>query len=168
MHWDLHKLFRRHSQELLRFLRRNGVSDDVAPDLMQDAFLRLASAHKPGDTVVSNPRAYLFQVSRNLVIDHARSITVQKRVFVADVPADIPAMQPSPETEADFRQRMERLGQAVAQLPARQREVFLLHKFDEMTHSEIAVHLGISKSMVEKHMIKALIRLRESMDDLLN
>lgn len=168
MHWDLQQLFRRHSKELLRFLRRNGVSEDTAADLMQDAFLRLATINPAAGAAISNPRAYLFRISRNLSIDHIRSMAVQNRYTQPGLPTEIAELKPSAETEVDFKQRVTRLGRAIETLPERQREVFLLHKYDELSHSEIAERLGISKSMVEKHMMKALAHLRDSLGDIAN
>ncbi|WP_454856410.1 RNA polymerase sigma factor [Rhizobium binxianense] len=168
MHWDLQQLFRRHSKELLRFLRRSGVSEDTAADLMQDAFLRLAAINPATGGVIGNPRAYLFRISRNLSIDHTRSLAIQNRYVQSGLPEEVVEARPSAETEVDFRQRIHRLERAIETLPERQREVFLLHKYEELSHAEIAERLGISKSMVEKHMMKALAHLRDSLGDLVN
>ena len=40
------------------------------------------------------------------------------------------------------------------------RTVFLLHKFKNLSHAEIAARFGISKNMVEKHIIKAMARCK--------
>ena len=50
-------------------------------------------------------------------------------------------------------------------LPERTRDVFLLHRFEEMTYSDISQHFGISLSAVEKHMIKALRLLSRAATD---
>ena len=166
MRWDLQTLFKRHSQELLRFIRRTGVADDAAPDLLHDAFVRLAANSDAQDVPIANPRAYLFQVSRNLATDHMRAAAVRQRYAVSEIPEDIAAPAVLSEATVDFRRQVGRLEDAIGDLPARQREVFILHKFDGMSHSEIAAHLGISRSMVEKHMIKALTQLRTNLGDL--
>ncbi|MBX8814512.1 RNA polymerase sigma factor, partial [Ochrobactrum sp. MR34] len=46
-------------------------------------------------------------------------------------------------------------------LPPRQRDVFLMHKFDGLSHTEIAQKLGITRSGVEKLIMKALAHCRE-------
>jgi RNA polymerase sigma-70 factor (ECF subfamily) len=46
--------------------------------------------------------------------------------------------------------------QAIAALPARTRDVFVLHRFEEMSGSRIAAALGLSVSAVEKHIMRAL------------
>lgn len=165
--WDLHKLFKSHSNELIRFIRRAGVPEDDAPDLLQDAFLRLVTTHD-GQASIANPRAYLFTVSRNLVTDHARARAVRQRYTQAEAPTDVVAPEPPPEAAIDYRRMVQKLEGALAGLSDRQREVFLLHKFEELSHTEISVRLGISRSMVEKHMMRALFNLRTELGDMLD
>ncbi len=165
--WDLHKLFKSHSNELIRFIRRAGVREDDACDLLQDAFLRLVTTHD-GQASIANPRAYLFTVSRNLVTDHARARAVGQRYIQAEARTDVVAPEPPPEAAIDYRRMVQKLEGALAGLSDRQREVFLLHKFEELSHTEIAVRLGISRSMVEKHMMRALLNLRTELGDMLD
>jgi RNA polymerase sigma-70 factor (ECF subfamily) len=54
------------------------------------------------------------------------------------------------------REALERVVEAIAGLPPRTREVFVLHRFEEITGARIAEQLGISESAVEKHIMKAL------------
>ena len=46
--------------------------------------------------------------------------------------------------------------EAVAELPPRCRQVYLLRKVHSLSHKEIAEHLGIAVSTVEKHLLKAV------------
>lgn len=59
------------------------------------------------------------------------------------------------------RERLRLLAHAIAELPPRRREVFLLHKIDGLSHSQVAERLGISRSKVEKHVMKALAHCRD-------
>ncbi|MGC9447994.1 RNA polymerase sigma factor [Cereibacter johrii] len=146
-------------------MRRPGTRCD-AQDVMQDAWLRLARVQDGEE--MSNPAAYVGQVVRNLAIDRLRAQRVRERHFTtAEIP-DQPADAPSAERIVDFRQRVARLEEIVAELPPRQREVFLLHKFDGLSHSEIATRLGISRSAVEKLIMKALAQCRDGLGDLLD
>ena len=49
--------------------------------------------------------------------------------------------------------------EAIDALPARTRDVFVLHRFEEMSGTRIAVALGLSVSAVEKHIMRALQNL---------
>jgi RNA polymerase sigma factor (sigma-70 family) len=48
-------------------------------------------------------------------------------------------------------------------LPERCREVYLLHRFDGLSYAQIATQCGVSVSMVEKQMTKAIKRIAEAM-----
>lgn len=144
--------------------RLGGAAD--ASDIVQDAFLKLQRAST--DQAIENPRSYLFRVADNLALDHIRSRTAQARRFSADDTIHLAASdEPSPERIVDYRQRLTRLQQAVAELPAKQREAFLLHKIDGLSHTEVAEAMGISRSAVEKLITKALARCRARLDDLI-
>ena len=73
---------------------------------------------------------------------------------------------PSPESIVEARERLALLQAAIAELPPKCRRVFLLHKFASLSHNEIATRLGISRNMVEKHIIKAMTHCRTRLDEL--
>jgi RNA polymerase sigma-70 factor (ECF subfamily) len=58
------------------------------------------------------------------------------------------------------RERLKRIREAIANLPPRTRDVFVLHRFEDMTYKSIADGLGISVSAVEKRIIVALKHLK--------
>ena len=76
--------------------------------------------------------------------------------------------KPSPEQVTDYRERLAVLNKIIAELPPRQKEVFLLHKFDGLTHTEISERLGISRIAVEKLIMKSLLKCRTHLGDLLD
>ena len=57
-------------------------------------------------------------------------------------------------------QRLDNLQRALAELPAICRSSFLLRKLDGLSHSQIAEHLNISRSLVEKHIVNAMKHCR--------
>lgn len=50
-------------------------------------------------------------------------------------------------------------------LPQRTREAFLMHRFESQTYRQIAARLGVSVSMVEKHIAEALRQLKTSVEN---
>lgn len=152
--------------DLARHLtRRFGRGSDV-DDILQETYLKLQKI--PAEAVIDNPRSYLYRLADNLAKDRVRSAAVRERYMSGDVMPDVTDDRPSPEHETDYRQRMLILEKAVRELPDRQRQVFLMHKFDGMSYGDIAIQLGISKSAVEKLMMKALVRCRDRLDGLLD
>jgi RNA polymerase sigma-70 factor (ECF subfamily) len=152
--------------ELLRHLSRRLGRDVDADDVLQDTFLRLQSI--PVETDIKNPRSYLFRMADNLATDHIRGRQSLERYFSPQEFPDSVDDKSSPERIVDYRQRLGRLEQAISELPPRQRQVFLRHKFDGLSHAEIASELRITKSAVEKLVMKALAHLRDQLGDLID
>ncbi|MEO9299908.1 RNA polymerase sigma factor [Devosia alba] len=145
MSWDIHDLFRRHAAEINRGLRRRGMSSEVAADLTQDTFLRLLGALERRTAEADNPRAYLFQISRNLAVDYARRERLMPRADTSD--AFLNAFtDPSPavDTIVYDRQRLAIVQQALLELPERTRRAFEMHRLQEQTLAEIAPIIGLS------------------------
>jgi RNA polymerase sigma-70 factor (ECF subfamily) len=155
-HTELSTLVREHGQDLHQFLARRLGCADTAKDLLQDTFLRLLQAAPRH--VLSNPRAFLFRIATNLVIDHHRRRRHREALAVCETDVTIDQADPGPsiETVVWSKQQVSLLKQAVADLPPKCRQVFLLIKFHHLSHAEVAMRLGISQSTVVKHMIKAV------------
>lgn len=159
----LEELYQRHHGALRRFLKRLLRCDEAAADAAQDAYLRLLrlAPRQP----VEDPRAYLFQVAANVARDRLAREQTRGRHTESGVPEeDMDCPRPGPEAQAAAEQRLRLLSQAVAGLPPRCREVFLLSRVDGLGNADIAARLGISRNMVEKHIIKALVRCRQALD----
>lgn len=164
MTWDFHNIFKRHSGELSRFLRRRGVSDDIAADLTQDAFVRLLSA-TPTDQS-DNARAYLFQISRNLLIDHQRRQRSAPFDYATEETlATVPDPMPSTETAIYDRQRLAIVAAALAELPERSRKAFLLHRLAEKTLAEIGPEVGLSTTQTWTLIRDAYRHIRSRLRD---
>ena len=98
----------------------------------------------------------------NLLLDRLRADGRRDKRFVAsELGEDRDSGEPSAEDVLAQRQRVRLLAEVIDELPPRQREVFLMHKFDGLSHAEIAEKLGISRSMVEKHVMRALAFCRD-------
>jgi RNA polymerase sigma-70 factor (ECF subfamily) len=66
---------------------------------------------------------------------------------------------------ADFdAELLRRLENAVGAMPRKQREIFLVHRLDDLSYAEIASRTGLSVRQVERHMAKALYKLCKQID----
>lgn len=164
-------LYRQHRNELLRFLIARTGDAAEAEDVVQELWVRLATA--PTGPVL-NGRAYLFRMAHNLVLDRvrarARRSAREQRWSDAEqgaVPAagEVVDAHPTIEEEMVARDEVARLASAIANLPDGARRVLRLHKIDGLSHGEVAARLGISKSGVEKHMAVAMKYLRRMLVD---
>ncbi|WP_447970942.1 RNA polymerase sigma factor [Nitrospira sp. M1] len=156
--------FRQYYDELLTFLTRRLGSHEQALDATQETFLRVLS--QKSSHPIDNPRAFLYKTARNLTIDMFRR--ERKHTHVSLELDDIQSaltVEPDQEQRVEGKERLHRLYLAIQELPPKCRHVFLLHKFQERSQMEIAIQLGISKNMVEKHVMKALAHCKRRLDD---
>lgn len=126
-------------------------------DLIQEAYARLWCAKLDA---VRQPRAYFYSTVRNLIAERARRARIVPMERMGEVAAlRILSAEPGPERHVGARQELERLLQAVAELPAQCRRAFELRKFQDLSQREIASVMGIAEKTVEKHLAKALLQL---------
>jgi RNA polymerase sigma factor (sigma-70 family) len=162
-------VFERYYQELLNFCTRALRDREAAADLVQESYARVLAVQQSGQPV-PEPRALLYRTARNLQIDHHRRGTVRGSGQSLDeiVDAQEPAAPAASEPEAVLasNQSVEALLATIELLPLRCREAFMLHKFDGLSHAEVAQRMGISRKMVEQHMALALQACRRCRDGL--
>lgn len=155
-------LFEAYGGLLQRFLRRRMRDTEEVADLVQDVFVRLVRSGDLGR--ITHPKAFLFQTATNLLRDEQRGRNLRRSGLQDDALRALHAPDaPTPERVLEARQRLQLFERALAELPPRCREVFMLARFDGLTHPQIAARLGISISGVEKHMIKAIAHFGEAM-----
>jgi len=149
-----------HYEELSSYLMRRFGSAGAANDTLHDVYIRLQGLQAVPD--LDNPRAYLFRVANNVALDRLRAARrAERRLAPGELAAEQPSAAPLADVALEQRERLRLLAQAIAELPPRCREAFLLHKIDGLSHSQVAARLGISRSMVEKHVMKALAHCRD-------
>jgi RNA polymerase sigma-70 factor (ECF subfamily) len=142
---------------LLRYLAARRLAPDEAQDLLQDLYVKLA-AGTPGP--VGEPRAYLYRMAENLLLDRRRAASRRSGREQAWTAAQLGGSgdaddRPSAEQVLIGRERLAAVTRALAALPERTSQVFRRYRIDGIAQKEIAAELGISLSAVEKHLQKA-------------
>jgi len=131
------------------------VGPNEVDDFVQEVFLRM-QAHA-GSVPVQQLDRYLFVVAANVITDQNRRGAVRHETAHESLEeSHHPAEDLTPERVLLDREALETVVTAIAELPPRTRDVFVLHRFEEMSCTSIAAELGISISAVEKHIMKAL------------
>lgn len=150
-----HFLFENVRSEVISYLRRAlGGDAAAAEDLAQEAITRIISAQRCYSH--ERARSLLFSIARNLLVDHFRSerTRVSSMLSLKVIEHDVDTV--GPLQTLLWREDLDLVRQSIVGLPPRCRQVFVLSRFEGMSYSAIARHCGISVSMVEKHLSKAL------------
>lgn len=160
---ELGRLFERERGRLHRTIsRRVGDAEDAA-DMVQDAFARLAQVGR--FSTLERPQAYLQRIVSNLLRDRFKRAENRFLVRGATLGDEqMPIAPPQQEWTIEADDLMDAYRAALAALSARTREVFLLHRVDELRYREIADRLDISVATVEYHMTRALTQLDEALN----
>jgi RNA polymerase sigma-70 factor (ECF subfamily) len=149
---------------LERYLRRSWRDQGEVPDLRQDAYVRVYEAalrEKP-----FNPKHFLFQVARNLMIDRMRRKNVVSFDSFADFDFEgVEADQPDAEQSVSARQEIRMLTLALDELPPRCREVVTLRKVEGLSQREVAKRMGITEDTVERQVSIGVRMLRKLVHD---
>jgi RNA polymerase sigma-70 factor (ECF subfamily) len=150
-------------KDLLRLLRRELSAEDAA-DVAQSSFelaLRYSREHS-----VASPAALVFRISRHLRIDASRRKKLVKFESIGDVTQieHLAVNESTPEVEHAARQRIELLRKKLDDLPARQRETFVLCKIHGKSYEEAARQMGIEPNMVRRDLIAAMKECRAILD----
>ena len=132
---------------------------DVARDLAQETMLR---AHARWDelSTYDAPAAWCHTVMTNLLIDHHRSATSERRAV--ERLGERPAADPS---EATATPALDRWNELVAPLPDRHRTIVTLYYADDLSIAQIAQLLGMTRGAVKAALFKARRTLRRHLDD---
>lgn len=146
-----------HRPALLKFLAARRVTPDEAEDLLQDLFVKLESA---AIGPVAEPRAYLYRMADNLLLDRRRAEgrrVGREEAWVAVQGGAAPGVddRPSPERLLIARERLAMVSRALAALPERTATIFRRFRIDGVNQKQIAAEQGISVSAVEKHLQRA-------------
>jgi len=127
---------------------------DQAEDLTQDVFLKL---YKSLDTFDrrANFQTWLISVSRNLCIDHYRSVRKERETVNRDVdPSDLAPASPGPWADAQLEQRdrVQLLRRALDELAPTLRTAVMMRDLQELTYQEIADQLDLPEGTVKSRI----------------
>jgi len=127
---------------------------DLAEDLAQDIFLKIFKSLDTFDRR-ANFQTWLISVSRNLCIDHYRSVRKERETIDRDVDANElspTSHDPGPIAALEQRDRVVLLRRALVELPRTLRMAVLMRDIQEMSYQEIAVTLGLPEGTVKSRI----------------
>ena len=149
----IHDAWHAHEGELLRFVQSRIWNRDDAHDLVQEVFLR-AMKQPSGLLEIGNPRAWLFQAARNLVIDRFRLSKEQ-----VPLPEDLVAETDNGLRPVDDLSRC--LPRVLSKLSAADREAITLCDLEGISQQTYASQSGLSLPAAKARIRRARQRLRD-------
>jgi RNA polymerase sigma factor (sigma-70 family) len=152
---------RRYQEHIRRLAFRILGRWDTADDVVQEALLRVrrgASGYRPEALFTT----WLHRIVVNLCHDLQRG---QQRA-PGPLPAVDPAVNAEPASRMASDELSRRVAAAVGSLPQRQRTALVLHRYQGLSHQQVAEATGWSTSAVESLLVRAYARLREELADL--
>jgi RNA polymerase sigma factor (sigma-70 family) len=144
-----------HYDDLVEYVRRRFQGSQFAREVVHDVCLQVLE--KPPGQAVKLPFAFLRRASFNRAIDRRRADNTRNTYF--ETTAEVPEWHVHELDGAavlDFEQQLEALLAIIERLPARARQVFLLHRIHGMPQREIAEELSVSVNMVTQHFARAM------------
>ncbi|MEM9158566.1 MAG: RNA polymerase sigma factor [Verrucomicrobiota bacterium] len=152
-----------HYDELKGFFQQRVYGHHDVEDLTQETYARFLGWWS--GPRFEYPRSLLFRIARNLLTDRVRRANFRKEE-AADLSLfeDLAVNEQNPCERARAKEELQLARETVDRLPRRCREAFILSRFGGLSNPEIAKHLGISRSTVEKHIMAAISAVRDSLD----
>ena len=153
--------------------------EDDALDAVQDAMLSLVRSYAERPSADWKPLFY--RILDNRILDMLRRRTVRGRVMSwlpgragrdsegdeddYDPLAQVPSPRPAPPRQLEMDEAIVALDAAIAALPSRQRQAFLLRNFEGLDVAQTALAMGCSDGSVKTHYFRALQTLRAQLGE---
>jgi RNA polymerase sigma-70 factor (ECF subfamily) len=157
--WE--QIVRQHWRKVFNLAYKFVGRHDEAEDLTQDIFLKIFKALKTFDRR-ANFQTWLISISRNLCIDHYRSVRKERETMARDVDASVLApvsRERGPYGELEQVDLKHLIRVALAELPPTLRQAVVLRDLQEFTYQEIADQLGLPEGTVKSRINRGRLEL---------
>lgn len=144
-----------HDGQLKAYLRGSFPSVRDVDDVVQESYLRVwkAKVAQP----IESAKAFLFKVARHLALDLVRRNKISPTFSAGDLTGlSVLEDRPGVVDVLSEREKIGLVGDAVVALPARTREIIILHKFQGLSQSAVAQQLGLTEKAVEHQVARGM------------
>ena len=165
---EVTETFEQNEASLVSYLSHRLRSRTEAQDAAQAVFVRLWQRRETLHR--GNLKAMMFVTARNHATDLLRRQQRERAAYpgiASELIADqIPAEEPSAERLVSARQELGLIASILKELPEKCRRSFIRYKFEDWSYADIAVELGVTESMVRKHVLRAMTHCAERFAEL--
>ena len=155
-------IYDKYVDKIYRFIFIKVSSQEIAEDLCSETFLRGWQVFKEREDI-ENPPAFLYQIARNLIIDHYREKGKAKIVSAEYTPIVDP--REDLEEKANLSSDLEEVRLSLANLKGDYQDVIIYRYLDELSVPEIAKILNKSEGTIRVTLHRALKALKNELGD---
>ncbi len=152
-------LFRHFAPRIKGFLMKSGTAETTAEEVAQEVMATLWHKAHLFDPARASVATWIFTIARNRRIDAIRRA---RRPEPEELPWG-PEAEPDQEEALAMQQETQRLGEAIARLPEKQKDLIERAYFGDLSHTEIAAATGLPLGTIKSRIRLALERLRHQM-----
>ena len=155
------QIVRQHWRKVFNLAYKFVGRHDEAEDLTQDIFLKIFKALHTFDRR-ANFQTWLISISRNLCIDHYRSVRKERETMARDVDASqlTPvSRERGPHSQLEQHDLRDLVRLALAELPPALRQAVVLRDLQEFSYQEIAEQLGLPEGTVKSRINRGRLEL---------
>jgi len=149
---------------LKRFLARFFANRNDIEDVAQEAYLRAFVAEQQKD--IEQPKAYLFRIAKNVALTKLTKKSEKITDYIEECSASVVIEYgAAADSEVEAEESLGLYCEAVAALPEKCRQVFLLRKVHGLSHKEIAQRMSLSVSSVEKYLLRGILECKAFVEE---
>jgi len=161
---DFETLYLAHSREVWALAYARWMDSDLALDVVQEAFMRLWKQWEAGEEI-SNPRAWLLRVARNLAEDYAKSAFRRNGTQPPQMLYGVQSSERLPIDKLEQDELFAQLHAVMEELPTDDRDILTLRYALDYDANQIAEVLAIKVTAVHMRLSRARQRLAERLTE---
>ena len=158
---DNEKIYKEFYPKVYQYLVNRLGSVEDAEDMAQTVFLKVFTKLETFDATKSSLSTWIFNITRNTMIDHQRSMTLRIHEEIPETQADD---SPDMLDGLIMEQEQERLADALEKLTRDERDLIILHYYSEYTLMQIADLMRRPYGQIKRLHMKALQKLKSQLD----
>src|SRR5437016_3245638 len=166
-------LVEKYRRPMMNFMYRMVHNSAAAEDLAQEVFLRVYRSRESYEASAKFT-TWLYRIATNLAVNHARDSRHERPENMASLDEadeetgttmDVADTSPNVEEKLVKQERLKAIRQKVENLPERQRQAVLMHKYQQMDYKQIGEVLNLSESATKSLLFRAYETLREQLKE---
>ncbi|MEX6625362.1 RNA polymerase sigma factor [Tenacibaculum salmonis] len=159
---NFEEIFNKHSNSLRNYIYYKCGNTQQAEDIVQESYIKLWD--NCNKIIFEKSKSFLYTVANNRFLNEVAHKKVVLQHQKTNVNRDKTNL--TPEFILEEKEFYIKLKKAIADLPEKQREVFLLSRIDKKKYIEISEIVGVSVKAIEKRMSKALLTLKNKIGEI--